>query len=61
MALGSFPKLSLDEKAGVKLTTYSVTTGDGAIGNFGGAFYCKLLPPERIAEWMLLFAEKSKK
>ena len=56
-ALGSFPKLSkVDNKW--SLSTYSMKTSNEAIGNFGGAFYCKVIPSARFMEWLLLFNEK---
>lgn len=56
-ALGSFPSLSYQDGR-LTMQTFSLNTSTDAIGNFGGAFYCKLYPTSRLVEWMLLFAEK---
>ncbi|SMF76355.1 alpha/beta hydrolase [Pseudobacteriovorax antillogorgiicola] len=56
-AIGSFPSLKKGRK-GWELNTYSVETSTDAVGNFGGAFYCKVIPQSRFVEWLLLFSQR---
>lgn len=56
-ALGSIPKFEMRDGKWL-LDTYSFKSSTDAIGNFGGAFYCKIKPVQSFLEWLLIFNEK---